>query len=193
MLTEYIDLGKDHILDIKGVDHILFIATLCSLYFIKDWRKILWLVTAFTLGHCITLALSSMRIVHISPSMVEILIPVTIIISAAYNIYIVEWSLSEKLSITKHYILTFMFGLIHGLGFSNSFKEMFSPDESIFMPLLGFNIGVELGQLIIVGILLLVGYLITLIGSRAKNWWTIGISWIVITWAVNILKELIYL
>ena len=151
----YIRLGFDHILDPNGYDHILFVVALCSIYNWKEWKKVVILVTAFTIGHSLTLALSSLRIVNISSALIETLIPITILITCLYNILkVYKGFKNEKVNI--NYILALFFGLIHGLGFSNFLKPMFNKDESIIGPLLSFNIGVELGQLVIVlGVLLL--------------------------------------
>jgi hypothetical protein len=187
MITEYIKIGKDHILDINGIDHILYVATLCSLYLFKDWRKVLLLVTAFTVGHCLTLGLSAFRLVNISPSLVETIIPITIIISALYNIYVLASATKDKITLRSHYLLTLVFGLIHGLGFSNFFKEMFEPGENIVLPLLGFNLGVELGQIVIVIAIMTIGSLVSLIGPNGKFSWTIFVSTLVIIFATKIL------
>ena len=156
MIGAYTELGFDHILDPQGYDHILFVVALCAIYLIQDWKKVLILVTAFTIGHSLTLALSSLKIVNISASLVEKLIPITIILTCIYNIWKARTNLPSKQSTVReekvmaNYVLALGFGLIHGLGFSNFFKAMLGRDESIVMPLLSFNIGVELGQIVIV-------------------------------------------
>lgn len=155
MLATYIELGFDHILDWEGYDHILFVVVLAVAYPIREWRRILVLVTAFTVGHCLTLALAGLQVIQVQASFVELLIPVTIIISALLNI--VE-SYTKSLQHWLHYLLTLLFGLIHGLGFSNFFKALVSADDSIVPMLLSFNIGVELGQLVVVALVLVVSY-----------------------------------
>jgi hypothetical protein len=206
MIGAYIELGFDHILDPQGYDHILFVVALCAIYLIQDWKKILVLVTAFTIGHSLTLALSSLKIVNISASLVEKLIPVTIILTCIYNIwkaqslpdiprsvndqnYLNQYlpannTEQKKESVMANYGLALGFGLIHGLGFSNFFKAMLGRDESIVMPLLSFNIGVELGQVIIVLVTLLLSYvLVNLIGIRRK-YYTVVLSTLIAAWAV---------
>lgn len=145
-MFDYIKLGFEHILDPQGYDHILFILALCASYTIRQWKQLLFLVTAFTVGHCLTLLLSGLRIVSISPDLVEFLIPVTIGITALYNLFTKDASHSGRF----RYAIALIFGLIHGLGFSNFFRALTEPGESIVVPLLSFNIGIELGQLIIV-------------------------------------------
>lgn len=206
MIGAYIELGFDHILDPQGYDHILFVVALCTIYLIQDWKKILVLVTAFTIGHSLTLALSSLKIVDISASLVETLIPITIILTCIYNIwkaqsqpeisisnsnkdYLDQNSLSnqKKESVMANYSLALGFGLIHGLGFSNFFKAMLGRDESIVMPLLSFNIGVELGQIIIVLVTLLLSYvLVNMIGMK-RRYYTVGLSALIATWAVYLM------
>ena len=206
MIGAYIELGFDHILDPQGYDHILFVVALCAIYLIQDWKKILVLVTAFTIGHSLTLALSSLKIVNISASLVEKLIPVTIILTCIYNIwkaqslpdiprsvndqnYLNQYlpannTEQKKESVMANYGLALGFGLIHGLGFSNFFKAMLGRDESIVMPLLSFNIGVELGQVIIVLVTLLLSYvLVNLIGILRK-YYTVVLSTLIAAWAV---------
>ncbi len=150
----YFGLGKDHIADLNGYDHILFVAALCLGYLIRDWKKILILVTAFTVGHSITLALSALNIVTVSTAWIEFLIPVTIVITALLNTRQTEAGRQKRMG-TLYALATF-FGLIHGLGFSNYLKSLLGRDSSIVTQLLAFNLGLEAGQLIIVAIILLV-------------------------------------
>ena len=149
----YFWLGKDHIADLAGYDHILFVAALCLGYLLKDWKKILILVTAFTIGHSITLALSALRIVDVSTKWIEFLIPVTIVITALMNTRQSEKAQKQRMEIV--YGLATFFGLIHGLGFSNYLKSLLGTDHSIVAQLLAFNLGLEMGQVIIVAIVLL--------------------------------------
>lgn len=181
MLGAYIELGYDHILDPQGYDHILFVVALCSIYLIRDWKKVLVLVTAFTIGHSLTLALSSLKIVSISSSLVEALIPITIVFTCLYNIFIGP---SKEDKLAPNYSLAAGFGLIHGLGFSNFFKAMLGREESILMPLLSFNIGVELGQIIIVLATLLLSYILVDIIKVNRKYYNIGLSSIIALWAI---------
>lgn len=143
----YFRLGVTHILDIAGADHILFIIALCAVYTIADWRKILILVTSFTIGHSITLALSTLSVIKTDSSWVEFLIPVTIFITAAANIF---KPTSGKNKVHINYIMGLVFGLIHGLGFSNYLRSLLGKESSIIEPLFAFNVGLEAGQIIIV-------------------------------------------
>jgi hypothetical protein len=152
----YIQLGIEHILDLQGLDHLYFIVSFCLLYTMQDLRKIAALVTAFTLGHSITLALAALDIINVNPDLIEWLIPITILISCLLN----YWTLlkESEYRTPKGYLIYFVilfFGLIHGLGFSNFLSSMLFEGESIVTPLLGFNIGIEAAQLIIVLMVLL--------------------------------------
>lgn len=155
-MGHYIQLGIEHILDPDGLDHLYFIVSFCLLYTIRDLRKIAALVTAFTVGHTITLALAALDKIYVDPGLIEWLIPITILISCLLN----YWALLKEsvYRTPKGYLIYFVilfFGLIHGLGFSNFLSAMLFEGESIVTPLLGFNIGIEAAQLIIVLMVLL--------------------------------------
>ncbi|MBK9733956.1 MAG: HupE/UreJ family protein [Saprospiraceae bacterium] len=187
MFSDYVKLGNEHILDPNGYDHILFVATLCVFYSLDQWKKILILVTAFTLGHTLTLALSALNIVQISPALVEILIPITIIITAVSNIYAVKNKTETSRHVIINYIIPLGFGLIHGLGFSNYFKAIIGESESVIMPLFAFNIGVETGQIVIVFMVMMAGYFLVNILKLKKHIWTISVSSIAIIISVFLL------
>ncbi|MCF0038744.1 HupE/UreJ family protein [Dyadobacter fanqingshengii] len=170
----YLQLGFNHITDSLGYDHILFIMALCTVYTLIDWKKVIVLVTAFTIGHSITLALSTLGFVNVNPDWIELLIPVTIVITAALNFFYVvpkaSFSPNEKSSQIRYPIALF-FGLIHGLGFSNYLRTLLGKEADIVNPLLGFNIGLELGQLIIVFIILSIAFvMIELLRVQRVNW-----------------------
>ena len=150
-MNYYIQLGIDHILDPQGLDHFYFIVSFCLLYTLKDFRKIAALVTAFTLGHSITLALAALDKISVNPDLIETLIPITILISCLINYWMLFKEKAQNPS--KGYLIYMIilgFGLVHGLGFSNYLSAMLFEDESVITPLLGFNIGIELAQLLIV-------------------------------------------
>ena len=164
----YLNEGVNHILDLSALDHLYFIISFCLLYTFKDWRKLLGLVTAFTLGHCLTLFLSGLELVFIDSDLVETLIPITILISCLNNYWLIFKDKSSNQSLGITYGILLAFGLIHGLGFSNYIKMMLFDDESIVLPLLGFNIGIELAQLIIIALFLGVMALLSLITTQLK-------------------------
>jgi ABC-type antimicrobial peptide transport system permease subunit len=147
MFKLYLELGLEHIADFQGYDHILFVTMLCAVYVFKDWKQVLILVTAFTIGHSLTLALATLNIIRASVVWVEFLIPVTIFITAVGNIVTGK---PGTASAKVKYALAMFFGLIHGLGFSTYLRSLLGAQKSIVVPLLAFNIGVELGQLLIV-------------------------------------------
>jgi hypothetical protein len=167
----YFGLGKDHILDYKnGYDHILFLVALCALYIGRDWKKILILVTAFTIGHSITLALSTLNIVRVKPELIEFLIPLTIFITAASNLFKNENNISDR-PMQMNYVYASFFGLIHGLGFSNYLRSILGRDESIITQLFAFNLGLEFGQIIIVVLFMSVCFiLVDLFGLNRRDW-----------------------
>ncbi|HQS23321.1 MAG: HupE / UreJ protein [Sphingobacteriia bacterium 24-36-13] len=144
----FFEMGYQHIADLKGIDHILFVLVLCIRYQFADWKKLLWLITAFTIGHSITLALSVFNILNYSTSWIEFLIPVTILITAISNVFVKKFVYKAKFPLI--YFFALFFGLIHGLGFSNYLKSLLSKGENIVPELLAFNLGLEAGQLLIV-------------------------------------------
>lgn len=166
----YYGLGFDHILDVNGYDHILFVVALCGLYQLFDWKKVLVLVTAFTLGHSVTLALATLRIISINSELIEFLIPVTILFTAISNLLTKDRKIEEG-KIWRNYFYAGFFGLIHGLGFSNYLRALLGQDETIIVQLFAFNIGLEVGQIIIVAIFLVIGFLFTsIIGVSRRDW-----------------------
>ncbi len=166
----YFGLGKDHILDTSGYDHILFIIALCVLYSLRDWRRVLILVTAFTVGHSITLALATLGIINVKQDLIEFLIPVTILITAVSNVFRKEGQYSAG-SLQLNYIYAAFFGLIHGLGFSNYLRSILGRDQTIFTQLFAFNVGLEFGQIIVVLIFLFGGFLLVdLFGVNRRDW-----------------------
>jgi ABC-type antimicrobial peptide transport system permease subunit len=163
-----LELGLDHIADLQGYDHILFVTMLCVVYAFKEWKKVLILVTAFTIGHSLTLALATMNVIHVSIAWVEFLIPVTILITAMGNIIS---SKPGNVSAKIKYALALFFGLIHGLGFSNYLRSLLGKHDSIVVPLFAFNIGVELGQILIVlFVLTLTAIMIHLFKLKQRDW-----------------------
>ena len=166
----FIQLGLEHILDLKGYDHILFIIALCVMYTVREWKRVLILITAFTVGHSITLALSTLNIINIPSSIIEFLIPVTIFLTAFRNITRKELQF-KKDNIHIGYILASFFGLIHGLGFSNYLKSLLGKDRNIITELLAFNLGLEIGQIVVVATFLIISFiLIFFINVKPRDW-----------------------
>lgn len=193
----YLRLGFDHITDPSGYDHILFVVALCAVYSLRQWRQVLVLVTAFTIGHSITLALATLQLIHYKTALIELLIPVTILITAITNFFFQE-PRSRVLTAppvyrSGRYILALVFGLIHGMGFSNYLRSLLGREADIIKPLLAFNIGLELGQLVIVSLILGLAFLLTdlLKGSRLR--WTLIVSGIVAGMALSLIINNEYL
>lgn len=171
----YFELGVRHILDLQGFDHILFIIALCGLYTLRDWKKIIILVTAFTIGHSVTLALSVLQIVRINPALIEFLIPVTILVTAMSNVFRKNNAFSPS-KVHLNYFYAMFFGLIHGLGFSNYLKTIMGRGTEVVTQLLAFNLGIEVGQLLLVGLYVLVAGLAVGLFSVNKREWSLGVS-----------------
>ncbi len=169
----YFQMGWQHIVDLEGMDHILFIAALCAVYLLNDWRKVLVLVTAFTIGHSITLALSVTNVVHIKSSLIEFLIPVTIAITAFSNI-VRKQAVPAKIQI--NYFFAGFFGLIHGMGFSGYLKSLLGSQTNIVKPLLAFNLGLEFGQILIVAGVLVLAAIVVSIGHVKRRDWNLFLS-----------------
>ncbi|GHB40464.1 HupE/UreJ family protein [Mongoliitalea lutea] len=183
----YFQLGIQHILDLDGFDHILFVIALCAIYLGRDWKKIIILVTAFTLGHSITLALATLNVIKVNADLIEFLIPVTIAITAISNI--LKPKPSNGRGVQINYFFALFFGLIHGLGFSNYLRSLLGKEASIFQPLLAFNLGLEVGQLVIVGIFLVAAMLLVgVIGINRKDW-TLVISSVVLGMAIMMILD----
>lgn len=183
----YFQLGIQHILDLGGFDHILFVIALCAIYLGRDWKKIIILVTAFTVGHSITLALATLNVIKVNADLIEFLIPVTIAITAVSNI--LKPKPSNGRGVQINYFFALFFGLIHGLGFSNYLRSLLGKEASIFQPLLAFNLGLEVGQLVIVGIFLVAAMLLVgVIGINRKDW-TLVISSVVLGMAIMMILD----
>ena len=147
-INTFFQSGWEHIVDINAYDHLLFVMTLCAAFKLKEWKQILIIITAFTIGHSGTLILSAFDIIPTDPKLIDLLIPFTIMLTAIANV--INYEKNIKFSDAKiKYLIALVFGLIHGLAFASNFKFMLFSDD-ILMPLFLFNIGIEAGQLFIV-------------------------------------------
>jgi hypothetical protein len=172
-LAFYFTEGWHHIISMDALDHQLFILALSAIYLLKDWKQVLVLVTAFTIGHSLTLALSVYDVIRISSDWVEFLIPCTIMITAVFNLFQRNF---DKKSLRLNYFLALFFGLIHGMGFANTIRFMLAKDQKIGWSLFGFNVGLEAGQIVVVSIILLLSYLIVDKLHLKRRWWVIALS-----------------
>ena len=175
----YLQLGWQHIADINAYDHIIFIIALCATYLISEWKKVLVLVTAFTIGHSVTLILAALGLIVFNRSVIEFLIPVTILLTSIYNLFDnksgdVKDTFARKTNIK--YLLAMGFGLIHGMGFSNYFRSLLGKEESIVKPLFAFNVGIELGQLLIVVIIFAITWILYRLVHMKQREWILFIS-----------------
>ncbi len=154
----YTQLGLDHVLDISAYDHILFLSALAIPFTFRNWVGVVWLATIFTVTHCLSLALSAFGFVTVDVSLIEFLIPVTILLTALYNILVLRNQKQHK-NMVWHMVATAFFGLVHGFGFSNYFKMLVADIDEKVGPLIGFALGIELSQIIIVLLALLSAYI----------------------------------
>lgn len=182
----YFGLGWEHIISKNALDHQLFIAAIAAIYLLKDWKQVLILVTAFTIGHSVTLALSVFDIIRFNDKWVEFLIPCTIIITAFSNFF--QKKFTPK-SIRINYFLALSFGLIHGMGFANSIRFMLANDQGIGWSLFGFNVGLEVGQIVVVLGILIMAYLITSLFKINRREWVIFLSAAVFSLALKMTLE----
>ena len=171
----FFGIGIDHILNTGALDHLLFIMVLCAVYLVTDWKKLLVLITAFTIGHSLTLALSVYDVVRFNSAWVEFLIPLTIVLTALYNLSMSGKAIPRQ-KIQINYLLALFFGLVHGMGFANNIRFMLADSQSILLPLLGFNLGLELGQIIVVSILLLLSFWAIKLMKLQHRYWAMGLS-----------------
>lgn len=164
----YFVMGWQHIISADALDHQLFILALACVYSIRDIKRVLILVTAFTIGHSLTLALSVYDVIRFSSKWVEFLIPCTIFITALNNIFQIN---RRDASARINYYLALCFGLIHGMGFANAIRIMLAKDQTVGWGLFGFNIGLEAGQIFVVAIILIVGILfLNIFKVKRRDW-----------------------
>ncbi len=186
----YFKMGLNHVLDFAAYDHILFLIVLAIVFTYFEIKKLIWLVTLFTLGHSVSLALSAYQILNISIELIEFLIPLTIFITGFVNIINSNKSSDKKNN--TNLIFALLFGLIHGLGFSNYFRMMIGQEENKLYPLIEFALGIEVAQIIIVlGILILGSILQNLFKVDKRDWILVGSS-IVIGFAIQMMTDRVF-
>jgi len=183
-------MGLNHVLDLSAYDHILFLIVLAVVFSFNQFKKVLWLVTLFTIGHSITLALAAYGILNVSMNLIEFLIPVTIFITGVINVFTAKKSSTGKEN--TNLVFALFFGLIHGLGFSNYFKMMIGKEEDKLIPLLEFALGIEAAQIIIVLGILIVGTLLQNFFRVTRRDWILVCSSIVIGFAIQMMLERIF-
>lgn len=186
----YFELGLKHVLDFQAYDHILFLIVLAVVFSFNQWKRALWLITFFTIGHTLTLGLAAYNIINIKVSIVEFLIPVTIFITGVFNVVRVGKASTGKENINL--FLALFFGLVHGLGFSNYFRIMIGQEEDKFLPLLEFALGIEASQVIIVFGILILGTLLQNFAKVSKRDWVLVASAIVIGFTIPMMIERVF-
>ena len=184
----YFQLGLKHVLDINGYDHVLFIVALATPFLFNDWKKVLLLVSLFTVGHSISLFLSVFEFMTFDVNLIEFLIPVTILITAIHNFFKVKKSKTNNHFI--EIILSLFFGLIHGFGFSNYFKIILPGNiNAKLFPLVEFAIGIEVAQVILVLFVLILASMFQQFFKVSRRDWIIVLSSIIIVVIIPIFLE----
>ena len=178
----YFKIGWEHIVNKSALDHIFFIAALAAIYMLKDWRQVLILVTAFTIGHAITLILSAKNVVNVDSAVVEFLIPCTIVFTAISNLFLKTFT---PKSIRINYFLALFFGLIHGLAFAQTLKWILAEDQSFMVAWLSFSVGLELGQILVVLLILLLAQVFVGFLKLNRRYWTMIVSIVVFILALQ--------
>lgn len=185
-LAFYFKEGWHHIISFDALDHQLFMLVLSAVFLLKDWRRVLIMVTAFTIGHSLTLALSVYDIIRVKSSLVEFLIPCTILVTAIMNFFP---AIVNHRRFGLNYFAALFFGLIHGLGFANAIRFMIAKDQHIGSALFGFNCGLEAGQIVVVLIILLISWLIVTKARFPQCRWIKLVSSFAGIWALKMAVE----
>jgi hypothetical protein len=170
----------------QAADHLYFIAALTVLYLLRDWRQVLVLITAFTIGHAVTLALSTLDLITINTGLVEFLIPCTIVLTAASNLFQKKFTLR---SIRINYWLALFFGLIHGLAFAGTLRMILASDQNFALSLISFSLGLECGQALLVLLVLLLGQMAVVLLKLNRRIWVGGVSVVLLLLAVKMAVE----
>jgi len=175
----YFRLGTEHILTWEALDHILFLTALCLRYLLRDWKKVIVLVTAFTIGHSITLALSALGWIHFPTKWIEFLIPITIVLTAINNLLQTLKQVDQPAKLPLIYFFALFFGLIHGLAYANTFLSL-EGKEGLVGHLLAFNLGIEVAQILVVAVVLAISFIFVQFLKLQRLWWVRGASLIIL-------------
>ncbi len=182
----YFETGWHHIISWDALDHILFILALAAIYQLQNWRQVIVLVTAFTIGHSLTLTLSVYDVIRFNEKWVEFLIPCTIIATCIFNFFVKDYT---PRSLRVNYFLALFFGLIHGMGFANTIRFMLAKNQGIAVPLISFNIGLEAGQVAVVAFILLISYALVNKLKLNRKWWVWSLSAIALLVGLIMVKQ----
>ncbi|HMH21623.1 MAG TPA: HupE/UreJ family protein [Puia sp.] len=184
----YFKLGTEHILTWEALDHILFVAALCLRYQLNDWKKVIVLVTAFTIGHSMTLALSAMGLIHLPTRWIEFLIPLTIVATAVNNLGQKNAGMEHPSKLPLIYFFALFFGLIHGMAYANTFLSL-EGKEGLVLHLLAFNLGIEAAQLLVVAVILLISFIFVQMVKLRRLWWVRGASALILVLSLKMAVE----
>lgn len=177
----YFKVGINHVLDINAYDHVLFLIALIIPYTFKDWKRVLLLVSLFTIGHTLALILAVYSVIFVNPKLIEFLIPITIIVTAFYTLFTAGKNAKGNVNLSFMGVTTLFFGVIHGLGFSNYFKSILPGNASDkLIPSLEFALGIEAAQLIVVFAVLILAYVVQTFFRFSKKDWALVMSAFVI-------------
>ena len=180
--------GINHVLDINGYDHVLFLIVLTVPYLFKDWKRVLLLVTTFTVGHTLSLILAAYGVVRVNGQLVEFLIPISILIVALFNVF-TAGNGAQKERVGVLFFTTLFFGLVHGLGFSREFRMIVGGSDNKLLTLVEFALGIEIAQIIIFFVVLILGYIMQTIFRFSKRDWIMVISAIVVGLVIPMILE----
>lgn len=184
----YFKLGFEHVLDWNAYDHVLFLSALVAAYTFRESKHVFWLVTLFTVGHVLSLALAAYDVLRVDKKIIEFLIPVSIIFTTLYNIFTAgKNTASQKVNFL--YFITFFFGLVHGFGFSTYFNMLSKDSDSLLLMLAEFALGIEVAQIVVVIVVLLLSFIVQNIFRFSKRDWVLVISSIVLGMSIPILAE----
>lgn len=184
----YFRLGTQHILTWEAMDHILFVSALCLRYLLKDWKKVVVLVTAFTIGHSATLALSALQLVHFPAKWIEFFIPLTIVATAVNNLLQKKNQVEHPSKLPLIYFFALFFGLIHGLAYANTFLSL-EGSEGLVLHLFAFNLGIEVAQLLVVAVVLAISFIFVQLLKLPRLWWMRIASTIILVASVKMSIE----
>lgn len=152
----YTKMGFNHVLDPNAYDHVLFLLALVLPFVLKQWKTVVILATIFTITHCLALGLSVYDWLTLPVEWVEFFIPITILFTALFNC-LIQVDVAQNQYLGIHGGITAFFGMIHGFGFSNYFKILVAEESNKLVQLLGFALGIEVSQVVIILVALLLG------------------------------------
>ena len=182
-----VELGFSHVWDWQGYDHLLFLAALCLPFSARQWKHLLWLITCFTIGHSLSLVLASLEVVKVSSTWIELLIPVSIAVTAGYNMMYAQrvWVRNNQLMIW----VTLFFGFVHGFGFAEYFELIRDVEQPLWSSLLFFALGIECSQIVLGALMLLLSLVVLNVLGHNRRDWILVVSSVIIGILLPIIIE----